>query len=152
MTEAIWTCPDCGAVLGEADKLPQVVHVCHQRGAADLRRELAQQSELRRMEAEALAGAAKETERVLRAEIERLREERTTADIDSVRWENEAHRLDAEIERLRTALEQIYNVSREYAMYDVFRGFDKMQAIAKAALGANADLASDDQLSNPTLG
>ncbi len=105
----LWTCPDCGAVLGEADKLPQVVHVCHQRGAADLRRELAQQSELRRMEAEALAGAAKETERVLRAEIERL----------------------------RTALEQIYSVSREYAMYDVLRGFDQMQAIAKAALAAS---------------
>ncbi len=76
----LWTCPDCGAVLGEADKLPQVEHVCHQRGAADLRRE---------------------------------------------------------IERLRTALEQIYSVSREYAMYDVLRGFDQMQAIAKAALAAS---------------
>jgi hypothetical protein len=27
-------------VLGEADKLPLAVHVCHQRGAADLRREI----------------------------------------------------------------------------------------------------------------
>ena len=39
-----------------------------------LREELMQQNELRRMEAEALMGAAKEVNRMLRAEIERLRE------------------------------------------------------------------------------
>lgn len=40
-----------------------------------LRDEIAQQDELRRMEAEALVGAAKEAERLLRAENKRLHED-----------------------------------------------------------------------------
>jgi hypothetical protein len=35
MTKAIWTCPDCGAILHEA-----LIHECHQRGAAELRNEI----------------------------------------------------------------------------------------------------------------
>jgi hypothetical protein len=62
-------------------------------------------------------------EQTLRRTIRELREER-----------EKYASLYPEVGRLQEALGQIYAASREYAMYDVFRGFDRMSAIAAEAL------------------